>query len=167
MSLNNVAMSGNIGSDAELVPTNSDNGICKFSICNNHRRLNKQTGEWEEQPMWFRCVIFGKRAESLVQYLTKGTRVALTGELRSSQYEKDGQKHTSFEIVVGEIEFMSRREDCQQGAPHPNYGPGPVARQNAIPAPPEVQGMVNSAFSKPYPGPQQQYPDVYDEDIPF
>ena len=53
--------------------------------------------------------MFGNRARSLHQYLSKGTKVAIEGKLRWSQWERDGQKRSKLEVIVDELEFMSSR----------------------------------------------------------
>jgi single-strand DNA-binding protein len=80
----------------------------------NDRRKNQQTGEWEDVPNFVDCVVFGTRAEKLAQYLSKGTKVAIEGKLRWSQWEKDGAKRSKLEVIVDEIEFMSRGGSQQQ-----------------------------------------------------
>jgi len=74
----------------------------------NERRKNGQTGEWEDRPNYIDCSMFGTRAEKLSAYLTKGCKVAITGKLRWSQWEKDGSKRSKVDVVVDELEFISR-----------------------------------------------------------
>ena len=108
MSINSVALSGNLTRDAELRSSKGGSAILTFGVAVNDRRLDKQTGAWEDVPNFFDCVMFGNRAEKLADYLPKGTKVTVLGKLRQSSWEKDGQRHSKVEVVVDEIEFMSR-----------------------------------------------------------
>ena len=71
--------------------------------------VTPQTNEWEDYPNFVDCTMFGNRARSLHQYLSKGTKVAIEGKLRWSQWERDGQKRSKLEVIVDELEFMSSR----------------------------------------------------------
>lgn len=113
MGINKVMLSGNLTRESELRRTQSGSAILNFGIAVNDRRRNSQTGEWEDYANFFDCVMFGARAEAVANYLTKGTKVAIEGHLRWSQWERDGQKRSKVEVIVDELEFMSRRDNAQ------------------------------------------------------
>jgi len=108
LSINRVNISGNLTRDPELRQTQGGMAILSLGVAVNDRRKNQQTGEWEDVPNFVDCVVFGSRAEKLAQFLAKGTKVAIEGKLRWSQWEKDGAKRSKLEVIVDEIEFMSR-----------------------------------------------------------
>ena len=110
MSINRVAISGNLTRDAELRTTQSGMSILDFGVAVNDRRKNQKTGEWEDYPNFVDCTMFGTRAEKLQPYLTKGTKVAIEGKLSYRSWEKDGQRRSKLEVVVDEIEFMSSKQ---------------------------------------------------------
>ena len=110
MSINRATISGNLTRDAELRSTASGMPVLSFSVAVNDRRKNNQTGEWEDVPNFIDCTMFGTRAQSLSQYLTKGTKVAVEGKLRWSQWERDGQKRSKVEVMAETVELMQRRE---------------------------------------------------------
>lgn len=114
MSINKVFISGNLTRDCELRSTAAGTNILTFGVAVNDRRKNQQTGEWEDVPNFVDCVMFGSRAEKLAHYLAKGTKVAIDGKLRWSQWEKDGARRSKLEVIVDEIEFMSRGQQRQQ-----------------------------------------------------
>ena len=147
MSINKVIISGNLTRDPELRATAGGMQVMSLGVAVNDRRKNQQTGEWEEYPNFVDCTMFGTRAESLARFLSKGTKVAIEGKLRWSQWERDGQKRSKLEVVVDDLEFMSSR---QQGAPMQQYAP--QQQQYATQAPQQY-------------APQQA--SVYDEAIPF
>lgn len=108
MSINRVIVSGNLTRDPEVRTTASGNPVMGFGIAVNDRRKNSQTGEWEDYPNFIDCTMFGARAQSVSRFLSKGSKVAIEGKLRWSQWEtNDGQKRSKIEIIVDEIEFMS------------------------------------------------------------
>lgn len=111
MSINRVTISGNLTRDLELRSTSSGMPIASFGIAVNDRRKN-QNGEWEDYPNFIDCVMFGARAESISRFVSKGTKVAIEGKLRWSQWEKDGQKRSKLEVIVDEIDIMSRSEQA-------------------------------------------------------
>ena len=108
MSINRVIVSGNITREPELRSTGAGTPVLQFGIAVNDRRKNNQTGEWEDYPNFIDCTLFGGRAESLNRYLQKGSKVAIEGKLRWSQWERDGQKRSKIEIIVDDLEFMSK-----------------------------------------------------------
>lgn len=121
MSINRVIISGNLTRDPELRQTQSGMAVLSFGVAVNDRRKNPSTGEWEDYPNFVDCTMFGARANSLAQYLSKGTKVSIEGKLRWSQWERDGQKRSKIEVIVDELEFMSSRgeageRDLEDGA---------------------------------------------------
>ena len=184
MSLNIVAISGNLTRDPELRTTPGGTSILNFGVAVNDRRQNPQTGEWEDYPNFVDVTIFGKRGSALAQYLHKGVKVSIEGKLRYSSWEKDGQRRSKLEVIAEEIEFMSQRQDAAPQAPalppqayrQPPHAPAPVPQwtaQQAYQQPPaNTQPQLPMQAPAPQPAPQQAYqmvqpPEVYDEDIPF
>ena len=101
MSINRVIVSGNLTREPEVRTTASGNPVMGFGIAVNDRRKNSQTGEWEDYPNFIDCTMFGARAQSVSRFLSKGSKVAIEGKLRWSQWEtNEGQKRSK-------IEFMS------------------------------------------------------------
>lgn len=122
MSINRVVITGNLTRNAELRSTASGTAVLGMGVAVNDRRRNPQ-GEWEDYANFIDCTMFGPRAEKLQQYLVKGTKVAIEGKLRWSQWERDGQKRSKVEVVVDDIEFLSRRDGQNDGSPEPAYAP--------------------------------------------
>ncbi len=160
MSINRVVISGNLTRDPELRRTQSGMAIMSFGVAVNDRRRNQQTGEWEDYANFIDCTMFGNRAESLSNYLSKGTKVAIEGKLRWSQWERDGQKRSKIEVIVDELEFMSSR-DRQGGGSYQGggYQGGGYQGDNGGYQQPSVAPasapVINTSST------------VYDDDIPF
>ncbi len=162
MSINRVVISGNLTRDPELRSTSSGIPVLSMGVAVNDRRKNSQTGEWEDYANFIDCTMFGTRAQSLSNYLTKGAKVSIEGKLRWSQWEREGQKRSKIEIIVDELEFMSSRYN-NNGAQSrsENYG---ASEQNASladntsttqEAPAQAEPIVDTSSS------------VYDDEIPF
>ena len=114
MSINIAAISGNLTRDPDLRQTQGGMAIMSFSVAVNDRRRDPKTGEWSDYPNYIDCTMFGNRAESISKYLAKGSKVSVVGKLRWSQWERDGQKRSKIELIVDEIEMMSRQDGSQQ-----------------------------------------------------
>jgi single-strand DNA-binding protein len=110
MSINRVAVSGHLTRDPELRATVGGTQVLSFGIAVNDRRKNPKSGEWEDYPNFVDCTMFGTRAEKIQRYLSKGCKVAIEGKLRYSSWERDGQRRSKLEVIVEEIEFLSRQQ---------------------------------------------------------
>ena len=108
MSINRVNITGNLTRDPDLRHTSGGTAVLGIGVAVNDRRRNPQTGDWEDYPNFVDCTMFGTRAEAVNRFLSKGSKVAIEGKLRYSSWEKDGQKRSKLEVIVDEIEFMSR-----------------------------------------------------------
>lgn len=120
MSINHVAVAGNLTRDVELRSTQGGIAVLNFGIAVNDRKMNA-SGQWEEVPNFFECVTFGNRAKALSDILTKGMKVAISGKLRYSSWEKDGQKRSKVDIIANEVEVMQSRRPEQ---PQQDYQSG-------------------------------------------
>lgn len=164
MSINRVIISGNLTRDPELRQTQGGTSVLTMGVAVNDRRKNPSTGEWEDVANFVDCVLWGTRAERVAQYLDKGTKVAIEGRLRYRAWEQDGQRRSKLEVVVDEIEFMSRQQQPQQAyqQPAPAYQQqtyAPPAAPTYAPAPqrPAPPRLQQTAMAMQY----------ADDDIPF
>ncbi len=87
-------IAGRLGKDADLKTTQSGKVVCNFNLATKGREKDATT--------WVRCALWGKRAESLAQYLTKGSTVQVVGSLSASEYEGKAQ----INLDVQEIELL-------------------------------------------------------------
>lgn len=111
MSINKVVISGNLTREPEMRQTAGGMSVMTVGIAVNDRRKNQQTGEWEDYPNFIDCTMFGNRAEGVSRFLGKGSKVCIEGKLRWSQWDgKDGHKRSKVDVIIDEIEFMSRAE---------------------------------------------------------
>ena len=112
--INRVILVGRLTRDAELRYTNSGTALTKMGLAVN-RRI-KQGDQWIDEANFFDATIWGKRGESLSQYLVRGQQVAVEGELKQDRWEKDGVKNSKVSINVSEIQLLgSKNNNNQQG----------------------------------------------------
>ena len=98
-SLNKVTLIGNLGADPEVRSTSNGARVATLSVATS-RRWKGQTGENQEKTEWHRIVLWGKQAESLQEYLVKGKQLYVEGKLQTREWEKDGIKRYTTEIIV-------------------------------------------------------------------
>ena len=106
MSFNKIIIVGNLGRDPELKYTSQGTAVCSFTVASNERRKDKN-GEAQDVTTWFRGTLFGQRAETFAQYLTKGKPVYVEGRLRQEVWtDRDGKERTTLEINVTDFNFI-------------------------------------------------------------
>lgn len=157
MSINKVMISGNLTRDAEKRTTPSGTSLLNFGVAVNDRRRNAN-GEWEDYANFIDCTMFGRRADALEQYLTKGTKVAIEGKLHYSSWEdrNTGQRRSKLDVTVDEIELMSRSNGGQPASSGDNYAGGSYENTSYQQQPQEA------SIAEP------PTPSAYDDnDIPF
>lgn len=101
--LNRVLLLGNLGADPELRMTNGGQAVLKMRLATSETYLDRNR-QRQERTEWHNVVVWGKRAEALGKFLTKGTRLFVEGGLRTSSYEdRDGNKRYRTEIVASNV----------------------------------------------------------------
>jgi single-strand DNA-binding protein len=106
--LNRVMLLGNLGADPELKMTPSGQAILKLRLATAESYLDKSNTR-QERTEWHSISIWGKRGEALAKILSKGSSIFVEGSLRTSSYEKDGEKRYRTEIVANNIILAGRR----------------------------------------------------------
>ena len=107
--INKVILVGNLGADPETRYTPSGTAITTIRIATSESWKDKQTGEQQERTEWHRVKFFGRLAEISGEYLKKGGQVYVEGKLRTEEYEKDGIKRWSTDIVADEMQMLGSR----------------------------------------------------------
>jgi len=100
-SINKVILIGNLGRDPEVRHSQAGNKIVTFSVATSDSWKDKQTGERREKTEWHRVVIFSEGLAGIAEnYLRKGSKVYIEGSLQTREWEKDGIKRYSTEVVL-------------------------------------------------------------------
>ncbi|SEF12555.1 single-strand binding protein [Arthrobacter alpinus] len=100
-----ITVIGNLTSDPELRFTPSGSAVANFTIASTPRTFDSQSNEWKDgETLFLRASIWREAAENVAESLTKGTRVIVSGRLKSRSYDtKEGEKRTVMELEVDEI----------------------------------------------------------------
>lgn len=113
--LNKVMLLGNLGADPELRMTAGGQAILKLRLATTETYLDKSNVR-QERTEWHSITVWGKRGEALAKILAKGSNIFVEGSLRTSSYEKDGEKRYRTEIVANNILLTGRRAGGEAGA---------------------------------------------------
>lgn len=106
---NKVQLIGNLGNDPEIINLESGKTLAKFSIATNESYKNA-SGEKVTDTQWHNVVAWGKTAEIIEKYVTKGKEVAIEGKLTTSSYEtKEGEKRYVTEVVANEVLMLGSK----------------------------------------------------------
>src|SRR3954464_2902124 len=110
---------GNLGNDPEMRYSANGQPFLRFNVASNFRTRTPE-GEWQDKTEWVRVTITGARAESLSQYLRKGSRVYVDGRLEARPWtDQQGQVRAGLEVMANEVQFMSSRQEEQPGTVQP------------------------------------------------
>lgn len=148
--VNKCILIGNLGADPEVRYMPNGNAVCNVTLATSDSWKDKQTGEQHTRTEWHRVSLFGKVAEIAGQYLRKGSKVYIEGRLQTREWEKDGIKRYTTEVIVdmgGQMQMLDSKGD--------NAGGG----QQAAARPAQQQSRQQSQAGGQF--------DNFDDDIPF
>ena len=182
--VNKVILVGNVGGDPETKYMPSGGAVTNLSIATSESWKDKQTGQPQERTEWHRVVFFNRLAEIASEYVRKGSKVYVEGALRTRQWEQDGVKRYSTEIVASEMQMLdSRQGGAQDGANAGGFAPqqgGQNQQQNYNQQAPQGRPQQQQSYQQQPPAQQQQpsaqqqpqqqaggFDDGFDDDIPF
>ena len=156
-SVNKVILVGNLGRDAELRYTPGGSPVATINLATTEV-WNDKGGQRQEKTEWHRVVLWGKTAESLNEYLTKGKQIYVEGRLQTRQWDdKDGNKRYTTEIRGDRIVLLGGGGGGGRGEGMPGGGAARPQRQTAGAA---VGGGDHEPMGEPI-------SDLSDDDIPF
>jgi single-strand DNA-binding protein len=156
--LNRVLLFGNLGADPELKMTQGGQAVLKMRLATSESYLDKNRVR-QERTEWHAIVVWGKRAEALGKFLTKGSRLFVEGSLRTSSYDdREGHKRYKTEVVASNIILAGA--GGSRGAPRPSSEEGPGRSD-----------LPGGEFEEAQPSPTGGFADDFsaggDDDIPF
>jgi single-strand DNA-binding protein len=109
-SVNKVILVGNLGRDPETRYMPDGGAITNVSIATTETWKDKSSGEKQEKTEWHRVAFFGKLAEIAGEYLKKGSQVYVEGRLQTREWEKDGVKRYTTEIIADRMQMLGSRQ---------------------------------------------------------
>lgn len=154
-SFNKVILMGNLTRDPELRMTPGGMAICKLGIAVN-RVFTTKDGEKREEVTFVDCDAFGRQAETLSKYMSKGRSLLIEGRLKLDQWEtKEGDKRSKLGVVVENFQFTGDRGDNSASSGEGGGNAAAGSNYESSAPPPRTTG-------------QQRPPEQdIDEDVPF
>ena len=155
--VNKVILVGTCGQDPEVRYLPNGNAVTNLSLATSESWTDKQTNQKVEKTEWHRVSLFGKVAEIAGEYCRKGSQVYIEGKLQTREWEKDGIKRYTTEIIVdmkGTLQLLGGKPQNDNQAPQ-------QGSQR-----PQQQTRNASAPQQQAPAPQPDF-DSFDDDIPF
>lgn len=155
--VNKVILVGNLGQDPEVRYMPSGEAACNFSVATSESWKDKQSGQEQERTEWHKVSMFGKIAEIAGEYLRKGSKVYLEGQLRTRKWQgQDGQDRYTTEVYIspfgGVMQMLDGKSDGASSGQQPAQGQEPQQQR-------PQQTPTNQAPTKGF--------DDFDDDIPF
>ena len=133
--INNCTFAGRVSWVGDIRYTPRGDALLEFGFVVNPRK--RKDGK-EGEPLWIKCVLYGKRAETLGQFLVKGTEAAIMGAIWPSTYEKDGAKTTQLMMHSPTFEFIGHRPENAPPVPPPQRRPKRQVVESDEPVEPDV-----------------------------
>lgn len=169
--INTVVIAGRTTKDPEIKVTPSGTTVLSLSLAVNDTKKNAQ-GEWEDVVDFFDCKVFGKRAESLAQYIPKGSKLTINGRLHQDRWQgQDGTNRSRVSIIVQDIELPPRSQPQGTGEGYADYTQPPQPMQPVQPTQAAQSNRlidVQTTVAAPKPAPQPIAQDsMYGDEIPF
>lgn len=175
--VNKVILVGNLGADPETRYLPDGNAVTNVNLATSQQWRDRESGQQNERTEWHRVVFFRRLAEIAGEYLKKGSKVYIEGQLRTRQWERDGQKHYTTEIVASEMQMLDSRGDNMGGGGYNsggsnnsgsnnggNYNGGGGGYNNNAPQQNNNSNQSSGGSAPDFGAPP---PEDFDDDIPF
>jgi single-strand DNA-binding protein len=107
--INKVILVGNLGQDPEIKYTAGGAAVTTLSLATSESWKDKDTGSDQEKTEWHRVVLWRRLAEIAGEYLKKGSKVYIEGQLQTRKWEQDGQTRYTTEVVGRDMQFLDSR----------------------------------------------------------
>lgn len=148
-SYNKVLLMGNLTRDVELKHTPSNMAVAQIGLAVN-RRFKTKEGESKEETTFVDCEAWGRTAEVMQQYLSKGKPVFIEGRLKLDQWQdKDGGNRSKLKVVIESFEFIdSRGGGASQGGNAEYTASAPPSNRSAPAKQPAYTGPTHEAISE-------------------
>ena len=132
--VNKVILVGNVGMDPEVRTLESGVKVARVRLATTERIFNRQTNETTEHTEWHSVTLWRGLADVVDKYVRKGQQLYIEGSLRGREWEKEGQKHYTVEVVAEDMKLLGRRSDnpgyqSQQGGGYQSQQGGYQSQQ--------------------------------------
>jgi single-strand DNA-binding protein len=162
-SVNKVILIGNLGNDPDVRYMPSGDAVANIRLATSEVWKDKNTGERQDRTDWHNVVFFGKVAETVKQYLHKGSKIYVEGKLRTRKWQgQDGQDRYTTEVVV-DLSGTMQMLDGRPGGGTADYGDSGMSRPSGGGQPRPSQAPAPSSGG----GQRAAEQPPFDDDIPF
>jgi single-strand DNA-binding protein len=152
--MNRVSLVGRLTRDPELRHTASGDPVCSMRLAVTSRARD-ESGNWGDRSNYFDVTVFGRQADTVSTYMTKGRRIGVDGRLSWREWQaQDGTRRQSVEVIANDIFFLDSRSDGGGGGGGEGWG-------EQRPAQPRNEMPVDTSDMRSNPAPSD------DDDIPF
>tara|TARA_B110001454_G_scaffold151541_1_gene140932 strand:+ start:6833 stop:7270 length:438 start_codon:yes stop_codon:yes gene_type:complete len=107
--INKVILVGNLGQDPEVKFTAGGAAVTTLSIATSESWKDKESGTEQEKTEWHRVVLWRRLAEIAGEYLKKGSKVYIEGQLQTRKWEQEGQTRYTTEVIARDMQFLDSR----------------------------------------------------------
>jgi single-strand DNA-binding protein len=153
--MNRVSLVGRLTRDPELRHTASGDPVCSMRLAVTSRARD-ESGNWGDRSNYFDVTVFGRQADTVSTYLTKGRRIGVDGRLSWREWQaQDGSRRQSVEVIANDVFFLDSRSDGGGG------GGGGEGWGDQRPAQPRNEMPVDTSDMRSPSTPSD------DDDIPF
>lgn len=126
---NKVILLGNLTRDPELRFLANGTGVCDVGLA-----INSYVGKDTQEVCFVDCTVWGKTAENLAQYCSKGSQILVEGRLKMDTWEKDGVKHVKLKVNVDKVQFISTNKKNENSTSNDNStSPVDISNDEGIP----------------------------------
>ncbi len=170
--VNKVILVGNVGMDPEVRTLEGGAKVARVRLATTERLFDRQNNTTKEHTEWHTITLWRGLADVVDRFVKKGSQIYIEGRLRTREWEKDGVKRYSTEILADAMNLLGRRTDGVEGqqsysqpASQPSYGQQPAYGQQ-----PQQPSYSQPAYQQPQPAPQPQpivVPAEDPDDLPF
>ena len=118
--INKVILVGNLGQDPEVKFTAGGAAVTTLSIATSESWKDKESGAEQEKTEWHRVVLWRRLAEIAGEYLKKGSKVYIEGQLQTRKWEQEGQTRYTTEVIARDMQFLDSRGNMDNSNSHPD-----------------------------------------------
>ena len=126
--INKVILVGNLGQDPEVKYTAGGAAVTTLSLATSESWKDKDTGTDQEKTEWHRVVLWRRLAEIAGEYLKKGSKVYIEGQLQTRKWEQDGQTRYTTEVIGRDMQFLDSRGNTSENSSYENSNPDMVSQ---------------------------------------
>ena len=126
--INKVILVGNLGQDPEVKYTAGGAAVTTLSLATSESWKDKDTGTDQEKTEWHRVVLWRRLAEIAGEYLKKGSKVYIEGQLQTRKWEQDGQTRYTTEVIGRDMQFLDSRASTSENSSYENSNPDMVSQ---------------------------------------